>query len=209
MSRRTAVQTTRPLPVRREQPPVLLFALNPLRTARLVLRPLRESDRDEFIRVVSLTRSDLSAAAGSLRPGESDEAYFERQLELCRRGDDTASAWRRIGELDDGRIAGAFNLNSITRGLSFEAEANWWISADCRGIGLAVEGVSAMLDYALADLPAGLGLHTVFAAITPSNAASVAVAKRCEFTLQKPSVQVRLAEGWTSHDLWARRVSVS
>src|SRR3954470_8698127 len=110
--------------------PVELFAPGLLRTARLTLRPLRDSDRPEFLRVIGTGRQHLEPFSRLHREGETDDQLFERHLRLCHEGDQHNTAWRRVALLSDGRIAGAFNLTTITRGLSFEADANWWISAD-------------------------------------------------------------------------------
>jgi ribosomal-protein-alanine N-acetyltransferase len=128
---------------------------------------------------------------------------------MCRAGDEHGTAWRRIGVLDDGHIAGAFNLNTITRGLNFESDANWWISADVTQQGLGTEGVHAMLDFALAELPQGLGLHRVHAAIMPGNAASIRLARHVGLTKQPGSrVSIRLADRWELHEIYDRNAEL-
>jgi ribosomal-protein-alanine N-acetyltransferase len=181
-----------------------------LRSTRLTLRPLRESDRFEFLRVISISREYLRPCSCLHREGETDEQLFARQLEMCREGDERGTAWRRVGVLDDGHIAGAFNLNAITRGLSFAADANWWVSVDQARRGLGTEGVLAMLEFALSDLPQGLGLHRVNAAIMPSNAASIRLAGRVGLLKQAGSkVSIRLGDRWELHELYERRAEVS
>jgi ribosomal-protein-alanine N-acetyltransferase len=173
----------------------------------MVLRPLRESDRAEYIRILALSRQHLSRHSCLHREGESDAALFARHLEVCRVGDERGTAWRRVGVLDEGRIAGCFNLNSIARGLTFEADANWWLSADAVGLGLGYEGVAAMLDYALADLPSGLGLHKVHAAIMPSNMASIRLAERVGLSRQSTGkVSIKIGERWEFHEVYSRSV---
>jgi ribosomal-protein-alanine N-acetyltransferase len=198
-------KTPPPRPLAIPARPVEVFAPGLLRTTRLTLRPLRESDRFEFLRVINISREHLKPCSCLHREGESDEQLFERQLEMCRAGDEHGTAWRRVGVLDDGRIAGVFNLNAITRGLSFEADANWWISADQLRQGLATEGVQAMLDFALADMPQGLGLHRVSAAIMPSNLASILMSKRVGFKKQSTArVSIKLGDRWELHELYER-----
>jgi [ribosomal protein S5]-alanine N-acetyltransferase len=187
--------------------PVEVHAPGLVRTARMVLRPLRESDRAEYIRILNLSREHLQKFSSLHRDGESDAALFARHLEICRVGDERGTACRRVGVLDGGRIAGCFNLNGITRGLTFEADANWWLAADSTGKGLAAEGVAAMLDYALAELPAGLGLHKVHAAIMPSNTASIRLAERVGL-LRQPheKVSIRIGDRWEFHEVYSRSV---
>ncbi|HRQ72816.1 MAG TPA: GNAT family protein [Phycisphaerales bacterium] len=184
--------------------PVIVENRSLLRTARLTLRPLRESDREEYLRVIRLSLDHLDRFSPLHRPGESDDDLFLRQLDLTETGDRNGTAWRRIGVLDDGHIAGAFNLNAIRRGLCLEADANWWIAADRVRLGLAVEGVRGMLDYAFMDLPRGLGLHRVFAGIQPENGASLRMAARLGFVRVGWGVSSYLHAGgrWERHDVY-------
>lgn len=182
-----------------------VFTGEPLRTSRMTLRPLRPDDRDEFLRVVRLSRQALERTLPLHRPDESDEAMFERQLAMTQAGDAHGTAWRRVGILADGRIAGAFNLTSITRGLELTASATWWVASDLTGQGLATEGVGAMVAHALADPPAGLGLHRLEAWITRDNAASMRVAARCGFQYAGAERSYLLTgHRWVLHDLWTR-----
>lgn len=183
------------------QPPGLV------RTSRMVLRAPRVSDKAELLRVVKVSKAHLEPWSTLHREGESDEDLVRRQIEMARVGDERGTAWRRIGVLEDGRIAGAFNLNSISRGLTFDADANWWIAGDCLGQGLGTEGVEAMLDFALLDIPRGLGLHRVTAAIAPGNEASLRVAQRVGLKPQPDArVSVRVGGRWMTHSLFARGV---
>lgn len=134
---------------------------------------------------------------------------FDRQLRMTHEGDAKGTAWRRAAFLDDGRFVGCFNLNAITRGLTFTADANWWVSADHAGRGLAGEGVAAMLDVALDDLPRGLGLHRVSALIAPDNAASLAVARRAGMTrTAEAPVPLELCGRLVAHDVHARSITL-
>ncbi len=185
--------------------PVEFLAPGLIRTARLSIRPLREADRPEFIRVVRLSRANLEPWIPLHRDGESDEALFERQLEMTLVGDSKGTAWRRIAVLDDGRIAGAVNLNAISRGLAWEADTGWWISSDQTRRGLGMEAVGAMAAFALLDLPAGLGLHAVKAAIMPGNTPSIRLATALGFRrIEGPNVSIRIRGEWELHDLYVR-----
>ncbi len=174
-----------------------------VRTARLTLRPLLGIDREPFLETVRASREHLEPWVPLQKEQESDDAYFERQLALCADGDVKGSAWRRVGVLDDGRIAGVFNLNAITRGLCWEADAAWWVAADLAGQGLATEGVRAMLRYALAAPPRGLGLFSVHCGIAPGNEASRRVAEKCGFE-HRPGMHSYLQVGdrWVHHEFY-------
>lgn len=192
-----SLSPVRTLPVEVEVPGLV-------RTARMVLRPLRESDRDEFLRVIQASRAHLARWSALHRPCESDRALFDRQLAMCREGDERGTAWRRAAFLKDGRLAGCFNLNSIIRGLSFEADANWWVSAELSRQGLGTEGVNALIDHALTDLPRGLGLNLVRASIAPENEVCRRLA--ANVGLQPTGEKVWLAVGgrWEKHDVFHR-----
>jgi ribosomal-protein-alanine N-acetyltransferase len=111
-----------------------------------------------------------------------------------------------VGEGGGGRIAGCFNINNIARGLSFEADVNWWISSDCTGRGLATEGAKAVLDFALADMPEGLGLHMIHGGIVPDNTANIRVALKAGMH-HEPGGQsfLKIGSRWVKHELYVRR----
>jgi len=187
--------------------PVEVFAPGLILTPRMTLRPLREGDRAEYLRTIAASRRHLQPCSCLHREDESDEQLFTRQLEMSRAGDQHGTAWRRVGVLSDGQIAGAFSLNSIARGLTFEADANWWVSADHAGKGLGQEGVQAMLDFAFGELPSGLGLHRIHAAIMPTNLPSIRLAQRVGLHKQPGArASIRIGGKWELHDLYARSV---
>lgn len=154
---------------------------NRLTTSRLVIRPLGPGDRDEFVRVMQLSREHLSVHCPLHKPGESDDGLFERLLDLASKGLATGGAWRAGFFGPRNRLLGLVNLNDITRGLENQAEANWWTAADAVGQGYASEAVRAVMDHAFADLPRGLGLQRVTALIAPDNRASRRVAVKTGF----------------------------
>lgn len=178
-----------------------------LRTPRLLLRPLAEADRDQFIALVVRSRAHLDRWSALHRPGETDQELFARQLELTRLGDRRSTAVRRAIFLHDATLIGSCNLNSISRGLQFESDSNWWIGAEFAGKGLATEAVRALTDHALRELPEGLGLHRVFAGIRPDNAASIRVAAKCGFTRQQQvKSYLNVGGAWELHDIYVRDV---
>lgn len=174
-----------------------------LRTPRLVLRPLTDADRGPFIDLVRRSRAHLDRWSALHRPGESDDQLFDRQLELTRSGERRSTAARRLVQLHDGTLVGACNLNSISRGLQFESDCNWWIGEPYCGRGYATEALRATAEHALRDLPTGLGLHRVFAGIRPDNAPSIAVATKCGFTRQQQvKSYLNVGGAWELHDMY-------
>ena len=178
-----------------------------LRTARMVLRPLAVTDREAYLAAVRRTRDDLDRCVALYREGESDAQMFERQVALARPSPGAAEHVRLVGVLADGRIAGGFHLNAISRGLAWKGDLTWWVAADLRRQGLALEGVRALLHHGLADLPAGLGLHTVHAWITADNIPSIRLAERAGFCKAADRSYLQTGERWSIHDCYVRRLA--
>lgn len=171
--------------------------------AGLTLRPFEESDQEGFLAALRSSRASIGRWLPLNRLGESDEAFFARQLRLCHEGDASGKSYRRLGRLADGRIAGMFALNSISRGLTWEADAVWWIGDDLRGLGLATAGVRRLLAHAFADLPTGLGLHGVHCGIEAENLASVRVAEKCGFVHDAAKrSHLRIGDRWAMHEFY-------
>ncbi len=186
-----------------------------LRTERLHLRPLQSTDRDEFFRVVRLSRRHLDefCPLSNRDPSEapeSDEELFERQLAMAEGAAATGRAWRAFGFDHSSRIVGAFNINDIARGLEHTGELVFWLSADATRRGYALEGVRATVTHALRDLPAGLGLHRVIALIAPGNDACLRLSKKAGFTLDTaaPPTMLRLGGRTVAHNVFEMFASV-
>lgn len=158
------------------------------------------------------TREALDALLPLHHEGESDDAMFDRHLALAEptaTGNHLAAPYiRLIAHLHDGAIVGGFNLNTITRGLEWKADINWWVATPFAGRGLATEGVSAVVRFALADLPDGLGLHAVHAWITRDNVASARVAVKAGLMRAgEENSYVSTGGRWVLHDLYIVRAS--
>ncbi len=185
-------------------------------TSRMMLRPLRASDRDEFLRVVRLSREHLARFCPLLRPGESEDQLFQRQLSFSQAAVSTGAAWRWVGFLQSGQMVGAFNLNEVTRSMGGpalsrggRAEANCWVSADQIGKGLATEGYSVLLAHAFTPASTGLGLSAVYCFIAPANEASIRLAERVGFKAEclVPPVELNLGGHWIIHRTYVCRRS--
>lgn len=184
--------------------PIDASDLAPVRSPRLELRPLCESDRAAYLDAVRVSRGALDRWAPLHRPSETDDELFDRQLALTHAAAKRADGFRRVAWYHD-RIAGGFNLTSITRGLSFEADTNWWVRSDLTRLGLGTEGLSALMEIALAPLPVGLGLQRVLAVIRPDNHWSVRLAERSGFRrIEGDRRSVMVGGSWETHDVYER-----
>ncbi len=229
MSRPTANRlVSRPVEVH-TAPPVEIPAAVPgaspappltLRTPRLLLRPLLESDRGAYLAAAAASRAELDRFLPLHMDGdgakESDGAMFERQLTLARLGASGARDWVRfvciLGGDGGGRehaIVGGVNLQSISRGLDWRAEINFWIATPFAGRGLGREAVGAVAAHAFADLPRGLGLTELHAWITGDNAKSAALAAALGFRRAGEEKTYLLTDerSWVLHDLWVLRAA--
>jgi ribosomal-protein-alanine N-acetyltransferase len=181
-----------------------------LRSERMTLRALGQADRAEFVRLYRASVHHL--AEWMPAPEDSGLAHgFDSFFDLnLRRASDAivaGSAARFIGLVPDGRIAGSFNLNNIVRGVGQMADAGWYVAADFAGQGYGTEGVRALLDFALAPAPTGLGLHRVQAGIIPRNARSIRVAEKCGMRREGLALRyIKIAGKWEDHLIYARTV---
>ena len=177
-----------------------------IRTGRMLLRPMAPADGERYIDAVRMTRGDLDRFAPLHRPGESDHALFDRQLRWCASGLESATAHRTIGVTTDGRVAGGFNVNAISRGLEFKGDITWWVATPFAGQGYATEGVAALCSFALAELPVGLGLIQVNAWIRRDNRASIRIAEKLGFhRAGEERSFLQTGDQWTPHDLYFKR----
>jgi len=178
------------------------------RTPRLLLRPMRESDRGEFLRVHEISRELWAPWVPARYMTEPAERLFEEELAKSCAALASGTGVRLVAEMlveRPGAIAGMFNLNNLVRGVFLNADASWQLAADATGRGLGTEAVGAMLDLAFAPSPRGLGLHRVQANIIPENARSIALATRCGFRREGVArAMLKIAGMWRDHIMFAK-----
>jgi len=184
------------------QCPAVTTAL-PLRTDRLLLRPLAPQDRLEFIRVHQVSRSFWAPWTSTDHPGESPEEMFDRRLADSRRGFDDGTACRLVGFLHDGRIAGFFGVSQIFRRSFNNAYIGWSVSAEVARQGYGTEGLTAILDFAFA--PEALGLHRLQANVIPENVPSLCLAEKVGFRREGLARRyLHIAGAWRDHFMYAK-----
>ncbi len=190
-------------------PVEVLAPCRDIRTPRLTLRPLRPGDRSQFVGILRTDEAYLHRGINVRVVGETLDDCFERLLRATVKGDMSGLEWRRVGVLDDDRIAGMFHLLAIDHALLAKADAGWWVTRQCAGNGLAIEGVQAMVQYAFDDLAKGLGLIQVDAAITADNLASRRVAERAGFVCcAGERTQCRLEGRFVDHEIWHIKIKI-
>lgn len=198
----SVLQSRRPIRVHVE-PPTTEHPSVTIETPRLILRALEPTDEQAFIELVEHARDHLSPVLPTGDEKLSPEAIFARQLELTRQGEKTGKAFRRIATNRTGSIVGAFNLVVIRRGFENNADVSCWLDPVRTRVGLAREGLLALMSYSLADLPEGLGMHRIDGWIQPTNVASQKLAASCGFVKSgDESSHLTTGEAWHVHDRW-------
>lgn len=143
---------------------------------RVLLRPLRAGDWDEWREIRIRCRAWLEPWEPASEPGAPDPVE-DRDAFRSRCG-----AWDRQRHFDsaygfglflrDGRMIGEVSLGSVQRGPFQSAYIGYWVDNAYAGAGYVPEGVVLVLRYGFEVL----GLHRMEAAIVPRNAASRRVA---------------------------------
>jgi ribosomal-protein-alanine N-acetyltransferase len=176
-----------------------------IRTDHMVLRALAAEDRGPHVRMHALSDAHFRPWMGSLDDPGSPDLRFQRELARAEAESASGSGQHWVGLLEDGRMAGVFNLSQIFRGSFLSCYAGWRVAADCVGRGLGTEGVVALLDLAFAREPLGLALHRVQANVIPDNRASVRVAEKAGFRLEGTAqAYLHIGGRWQDHLMFAK-----
>ena len=148
----------------------LPYEITPVRTERLLLRPMTEADIDDLHAYQS--RVDVCRYL-PYEPRTREEvaekvAKFSAATTLAADGDYWQLAIER-----DGRVIGDvyFTIESIAHST---AEIGWTLHPDHHGNGYMSEAAGAVLGIAFGEI----GLHRVKAQLDPRNHASIALCKR-------------------------------
>ncbi|WIE56069.1 GNAT family protein [Curtobacterium sp. MCBD17_003] len=150
-----------------------------LRTPRLVLSPQTTEDADQI--VACCQDPDVIAFTPIPVPYGRDEAEsFVRQVEAGWR-DGTRFEFAVRPRADPTNVLGAVSIFGVADGAG---EVGYLLAPAGRGHDFMTEAVSAILDWAFAGPPDGLGLSRVQWHALPENEASALVAQRCGFRLE-------------------------
>lgn len=115
-----------------------------IETARLTLRPLRDSDLDEIVAEIG----DLAVSRMLARvPHPYTRAHAEAFFAAATRNAEAGSGLFLVVERN-GRVAGGIGLEAMP----YTCEFGYWLSRPNWGMGLATEAAAAILAYAFAVL---------------------------------------------------------
>ncbi|KFF60228.1 hypothetical protein JF66_05840 [Cryobacterium sp. MLB-32] len=173
----------------------------PIRTERLLLRPLTEADaadvfeyqsRPDIVRYLPWPVRDRE---------ESREHTLKRSGFTHLRNDDDALilAAELPGEAGGGRVIG--DLSVFLRSVQNRQVALGWVfHPDFHGRGFATEAARAALGFAFTEI----GAHRVYAEVDPRNTASAALCLRLGMRLEATFVESEFFKGeWSDLAVYA------
>jgi len=180
----------------------LPYTVHPIRTERLLLRPLTESDVADVFAYQSIP-DVVRHLPWPLRTfDESREHTLKRAgfTLLEKDGDGIVLAAELAGP--DGsasRVIGDFSI-ILRSSENAQVEVGWVLHPDYQGKGYATEGASAMLDLAFGEL----GAHRVRAELGPANTTSASLCRRLGMRHEAHFVESEIFKGgWGDLDVYA------
>ncbi|MFE0098701.1 GNAT family N-acetyltransferase [Streptomyces sp. NPDC059009] len=164
------------------------------RGPRVGIRPFTYADGDEFTRRAEESQELHRPWLFPPRTAETYAAYAGALIE------NPAKAGFLLCEHDSGAIAGFVSINNIVAGAFRCGALGYGAFAHAAGRGMMAEGLGLVVRHAFGPL----GLHRLEINVQPTNAASVALARRCGFRLEGFSPDFLYIDGsWRDHERWA------
>ncbi len=161
--------------------------------ARVYLRVLSRSDRDEFL---TLARESRELHRPWTYPPERPDQFDD--LFARSRRDDFVCLLACVSETDE--IAGVFTISQIVRGAFQSAYLGYYAHSRHSRQGLMREAMEQLLDHTFGPL----ALHRLEANIQPGNQPSIALARGAGFRLEGFSPRYLLIGGqWRDHERYA------
>lgn len=161
------------------------------------LRPPRPADAAAFVAGVRASR----ALHGSwTRPPGTVARFAAFVARFAPRGKAMTHAGYLVHRREDDALVGVFNFSEIVRGAFQSAYLGYYGFAPFSRRGYMTEGMALALEIAFNRLK----LHRVEVNIQPSNARSLALARRVGFTREGYSRRyVKIAGRWRDHERFA------
>ncbi len=164
---------------------------------RVYLRPPRLSDESAFLSAALASRT---LHGPWTRPPETRARFRAYVQRFTMRAAAPSAAGYLVFRRDDHALVGVFNFSEIVHGVFRSTYLGYFGFAPHSGQGYMTEGMALVLDVAFR----GLGLHRVEVNIQPTNARSLALARRIGFTHEGYSRRyVKIAGRWRDHERFA------
>lgn len=149
---------------------------HPIRTPRLLLRPLTEADADDVFAYQSLPEV-VRYLPWPLRDRAESLEHTRKRSGFTRLENDSEAlilAMELVGaEGEPGPVIGDLSV-FLESAEHAQIEIAWVLHPDHQGRGFALEGARALLEFAFTEI----GAHRVMARLSPENGASVALCGR-------------------------------
>jgi len=157
------------------------------------LRAPMTKDRDEFLTAV---KRSVALHRPWVQPPTTAGAFAAYLKRLRRDDHDGFFVCRR----EDDAIVGVINLNAIVRGAFRSAYLGYYALSPHAGEGYMTAGLRLVMRHAFTAMK----LHRLESNVQPGNTASIALARRCGFTLEGFSPRyLKIAGRWRDHERWA------
>jgi ribosomal-protein-alanine N-acetyltransferase len=173
-----------------------------LRSGKVLLRVPESSDYEDWAGLRLQSRDFLMPWEPTWPSNDLTKASFRQRIKRYYRDIDDDAAYPFFIFSPDGReLYGALTLSNVRRGVAQTATLGYWIGAPFARRGLMTAAVRLLLPYAFDQLQ----LHRIEAACLPSNAASIALLRRCGFHQEGLARRyLKIAGVWQDHLLFAR-----
>jgi RimJ/RimL family protein N-acetyltransferase len=189
----------------------LAFTAHPLRTDRLLLRPLTEADTDDVfayqslpevvdflpwpVRTLEESREHTLMRAGLTRLEKNDDALIFA-IELPG---DSGDGRDSDGPRRSGRVIGDLSV-FLSSAENAQIEIGWVLHPAYQKQGYAKEAARALLDLVFEEI----GAHRVTARVSPENVASVALCNRLGMRLEAHFEECEIFNGeWSDLVIYA------
>lgn len=176
-----------------------------LRSGDLALRPLRMSDRAEWMAVRARNREWLAPwEASNPQPGGALPTFRDMVRSLTHQARE-GSALPFVITLDDplerrAPIVGQLTVSSIVWGSALMATLGYWVDREHAGRGIAPTAVALATDHCFREL----GLHRMEINIRPENGPSLRVVEKLQFRHEglRPRF-LHINGAWADHESFA------
>ncbi len=180
----------------------LPYELHPVRSERLLLRPLTEADVDNVFAYQSIP-DVVRHLPWPLRTFDESRQHTLKRAGFTRLekdGDGIVLAAELVGpDGTAGRVIGDFSI-ILKSHENAQVDVGWVLHPDYQGKGYATEGASALLDLAFGEI----GAHRVCAELGPANTASAALCRRLGMRHEAHFVEYEIFKGgWGDLDVYA------
>jgi [ribosomal protein S5]-alanine N-acetyltransferase len=173
-----------------------------LRHGTVSLRPPALSDFEPWTRLRQESKDFLAPWEPLSPANEFSKFNFRARVKHYQQQAKNDAAYSFfIFHQEQGHLLGAITASNIRRGAAQMCSAGYWIGEPYARQGYMGHSLNALVGHAFN----GLGLHRVEAACLPSNAASIALLRRCGFSEEGLARKyLKIAGKWQDHLLFAR-----